>query len=154
MEARMRETGAVKALFCDIETVDVLEVQKYTGAAIPAGLKVIFNRYPAKIYYPYSKGSQASPAISKKAIILIGTNPDPTRSIEVYALDSTGDTRAMGDAEIAVGTYGGLVNFSDVIIELNSGGVLLLGREDFNDDYNRMFLDSFARDKHGRLMTP
>ena len=161
IEKRMSESGAVKVLPCGMENVESLSVQRFPEFRnIPGSLEICFQDYPNVIYYPYDKGSQACPSINPRNCILfpdinevdsVSVSPSP----KVYAFNSRGKIRKISDEENLAGN-GIFANLGTKLINLQNGSVELLGRqeEEFNNSYNRMTLDSFVRDSHGRLMHP
>lgn len=153
MARRMRETGAVKALFCDIGKVSSLEVIRYTASNVPAGLMFDFREYPVVISHPYLKEAQANPEILAMGVYLDGVNSDMMDPISIASYDQSNSRRTMDPDEILVGQYGKIVNLGDGILKIKSRRVLLLGGY-IETDENRMLLDSFAKDEHGRLMHP
>ncbi|HUV72362.1 MAG TPA: hypothetical protein VMW25_05110 [Clostridia bacterium] len=151
----MKKTGAVKYIPCSGEGIRKLKVQMY--GTEPGALIIYPKLYPLRVYYSHFKGGQANPGYPLMAIILADVNQGKegweTRWVQVYALDDSGKARVMSPSESLVES-GVLAGVGTPIMEIQRGLVKILGRQEYNDADNRMFLDSFARDPHGRLMVP
>ncbi|HUV72361.1 MAG TPA: hypothetical protein VMW25_05105 [Clostridia bacterium] len=156
----MKKTGAVKYIPCSREGIRKLRVQTYPKFNNdPLGLIIYPNSYPLEVYYPYLKGGQANPGYPLMAIILADVNQGKpgweTRWVQVYTLDNSEKARVMTPDESKVGS-GVLAKAGTLIMKVQSGLVKILGRQEkeYDDPDNRMLLDSFARNKNGKLMVP
>lgn len=154
MAQRMQETGAVKALFAKIENVAKLVVTRFNGK--PLALALYLKNFPAEIYYPYLKESQANPSSPRKIIYFENINPEINLPLEfiVFSSKPSAETmRIIEDDENLTGE-GIIANLGQPLLRLKSGIVEIDGRKEYDDDYNQMLLDSFVRDEQGRLMHP
>jgi hypothetical protein len=154
----MKKTGAVKYIPCSRGGIKKLKVQRYQNFNNePLGLVIYPNRYPLRVYYSHLRGGQANPGNPLMVIVLADVNQGKegweTRWVQVYALDDSGEERVMAPGESLVGS-GILAKVGTPVMEVQRGLVEVLGRQEYNDPDNRMFLDTFARDSHGRLMAP
>ena len=156
----MKETGAVKYIPCFREGIEKLKVQffpKFDNQ--PLGLIIYPRVYPLDVYYPYLKEGQADPGYPLMVIILSDINQGKpgweTRWVQVYALDNSEKPRIMSPVESKVGS-GIWAKTGTLIMRVQTGLVKIAGRQEkeYDDPDNRMLLDSFARDKRGRLMVP
>jgi len=139
---RMEETGAVKVLPCGMENVRKLDVWRKDG--IPYSLDVYLNAETI-FYYPFDIQAQANPAIDLRAILLDDINPDIRQGITLWV-----DERFV---ENYLGRSGKIANLGLKLAKCPPTLVAFIGRE-FENEYNRMTLDSFVRDAQGRLMHP
>jgi len=154
----MIATGAVKYIPCERSTIDKLIIHQFSGIDdIPGGLIIKPRAYPIRVFYPYNKPGQASPGSTGKSIGLLDVNINKPEGIftfvQIYALDMDGKPRVMEGSEVLIGT-GVQADVGTALLDIKTGQVELLGRREYADDENRMSLDSFARDTHGRLMLP
>jgi len=142
IRARMEETGAVKVLPCGMENVRKLDVWRKDG--IPYSLDVYLNAETI-FYYPFDIQAQANPAIDLRAILLDDINPDIRQGIKLWVDE--------GFVENYLGRSGKIANLGLKLAKCPPTLVAFIGRE-FENEYNRMTLDSFVRDAQGRLMHP
>ena len=142
IRARMEETGAVKVLPCGMENVRKLDVWRKDG--IPYSLDVYLNAETI-FYYPFDIQAQANPAIDLRAILLDDINPDIRQGITLWVDE--------GFVENYLGRSGKIANLGLKLAKCPPTLVAFIGRE-FENEYNRMTLDSFVRDAQGRLMHP
>ena len=155
----MIATGAVKYIPCSRKSITIVMVHRFPNYFdnAPVSLTVYPAHYPLKVYYPYLEGGQVDPGYPLKVICLSDVNNGKdgweTRWVQLYALDDLGKPRVMSAGESLVGD-GILAEVGTPVMEVQSGLVELAGRGDYGDLDNRMLLDSFARDFHGRLMLP
>lgn len=155
----MKKTGAVKFIPCLRDGVEKLKVGRYADYFnnSPVGLIIYPNHYPLRVYYPYLEGGQVNPGTSGMTLALSDINAGKigweTCWVQVYALDDLEKPRVMVPGESLAGN-GILAQPGTPIMEVKGELVELLGRGEYEDAENRMLLDSFARDSHGRLMLP
>lgn len=152
--ARMTETGVVKALFVDVDKVSELQVYRFPDSGnLPLALVCILDS-PADIYYPFLKSSQASPSTPRILLYLFDVNPDIMAPIDLTVFSEVGKARVIEDDENFTGETGIMAGLGTKLLHLKGGAVSLTGRKNYDNPFNRMGLDSFARDKNGRLMVP
>jgi len=161
----MEETGAVKVLPCGMENVERLSVQRYPNFGNrPGALRIYFQSYSVTFYWPYNKQGQACPGfnhydgvIKTDCIFLRDVNDDPIRSpkLSIYNLLDN-KPRVISDNEVLLKDkkYGDVANLGHPLLKVTGDYAKFLGRQEFFDSYNDMFLDSFVRDAQGRLMHP
>jgi hypothetical protein len=160
---RMDETKSPKVLPVDVEKVSLLDVERTPVVGNePYGLRIYFGEHPVTIYYPYAKASHTGPDTSKRQIFMEANGNDHP-SVGLYVFDESFNPqpgniseskRIIQNNENLVGETGKLAKLGDAILRIDSGFIVLVGRNQFPNDANLMNLDSFVKDPNGRLLHP
>ena len=93
--------------------------------------------------------------IPPRAIFFDEVNSDLTLPIKIYTFKGreaiSENIREMVEGENLIGT-GTLAGLGTKLIKLETGFIELLGRKEYEDNYNRMLFGTFVCDENGRLM--